>query len=135
MPDAVVIDGEDIPLTQESDTVTVQHRAAFWSRRLGLSTFRATRLITAASDIARNTIIHGGGGRLRIDLRDDATLRMTFADQGPGIARLEDALRDGYSTRGGLGLGLPGARRLVDAFAIDTTVGQGTTVTLVMRRR
>jgi serine/threonine-protein kinase RsbT len=125
---------EDLVLASEGDVLMVQRRAAHWSKLAGLSTFRATRLITAASDLARNTVLHGHGGMMRIELRPDL-LRMVFIDHGPGIASLEDAMRNGFSTQGGLGLGLPGARRLVDEFALDSAPGAGTTVSIVMRRR
>lgn len=133
MTDRLASGSENIVLASEADLVTAQRQAAYWSRLAGLSTFRTTRLITAASELARNTVLHGGGGVLRIDLGPDR-IRMVFIDQGPGIPSLEDAMRDGFSTGGGLGLGLPGARRLVDEFAIESAPGRGTTVGITMRR-
>lgn len=135
MDDDPVVDGEDIALTREVDIVTIQRRASHWGKVVGMSAFKATRMITAASDLARNTITYGGGGRLRIDLCASGALRMAFVDQGPGITSLEQAMQNGYSTGSGLGLGLPGARRLADEFTIDTAPGKGTTVTIVMRKR
>lgn len=135
MEDGGAIAGEDIALNQEADVMLVQHRVAYWSRRAGMSTFQTTRLVTAASDLARNAIVHGGGGAMRVDLFEAGMVRMVFADHGPGIASIENAMRDGFTTGGGLGLGLPGARRLVDQFSIESAPGKGTRVTIAMRRR
>jgi serine/threonine-protein kinase RsbT len=92
-----------------------------------------TRIITAASELARNTLQHGGGGMVTISIVENGTrrgLRLNFKDQGPGIPDLELAMKDGYSTGGGLGLGLSGSKRLVNEFAIQTKVGEGTEVTI-----
>jgi serine/threonine-protein kinase RsbT len=100
----------------------------------GLSLVDQTKLITAASELARNTFIHGGGGEMHIEAILAGTrrgIRATFVDHGPGISEIDMAMRDGYTTRGGLGLGLGGAKRLVNEFAISSTVGKGTTVTIV----
>jgi serine/threonine-protein kinase RsbT len=99
----------------------------------GMSLVDQTKLVTAASEIARNTLIHGGGGEMRLEaLRDGARhgIRATFVDQGPGIADISLVMTDGYSSGGGLGLGLGGTKRLVNEFTINSTVGQGTTVTI-----
>ncbi|WP_055491089.1 anti-sigma regulatory factor [Streptomyces sp. TP-A0356] len=93
-----------------------------------------TKLITAASELARNTLVHGGGGHVESAFLDNGRargLRLTFTDEGPGIADVERALTDGYTSGGGLGLGLGGARRLVHEFTIDTRPGAGTSVTVV----
>jgi len=98
-----------------------------------LSLVDQTKLVTAASELARNTLVYGGGGSAEVDRVDNGRrqgIRIVFADRGPGIADLDLALTDGYTTGNGLGLGLSGARRLVDEFAIDTAVGRGTTVTV-----
>lgn len=100
----------------------------------GFSLVEQTKIVTAASELARNTLVHGGGGRMELDLVDGPSgrgIRLTFTDQGPGIADVSAALSDGYSTGNGLGLGLGGARRLVQEFSIDSTPGGGTTVTAV----
>ncbi len=99
---------------------------------LGFSIVDQTKLVTAASELARNAQVHGGGGRfhlevLNIDSRHG--LRLTFEDEGPGIPDIERALGDGFTTGSGLGLGLGGARRLVNEFEIESQVGQGTRVT------
>jgi serine/threonine-protein kinase RsbT len=100
----------------------------------GLSLVDQTKLVTAASELARNTLIHGGGGEMRLQALNDGARRgvkATFMDAGPGIADIELAMRDGYTTRGGLGLGLSGSKRLVDEFQIESQPGKGTTVSIV----
>jgi len=96
-----------------------------------------TKIVTAASELARNAYEHGGGGTVRMESVNNAFrrgLRLTFADNGPGIANLEQALKDGFSTGSGMGLGLGGAKRLVNDFSIDSTPGRGTRVTIVRWR-
>ena len=96
-----------------------------------------TKVVTAASEIARNTVVYGGGGVMSLEIVHDGSrqrLRLTFEDRGPGIADVDRALEDGYSTGGGMGLGLPGTRRLVDECALTSTMGVDTRVT-VMRRK
>ena len=100
---------------------------------LGFGLVDQTKMITAASELARNTLIYGGGGVARLEILQAGTrrgLRVTFADEGPGIADIELALKDGYTTGHGLGLGLSGARRLVNEFAIESQVGAGTRVVI-----
>lgn len=108
----------------------VRRRAA----ALGFSLVNQTKLVTAASELARNTVQYGGGGTMRIDVVGDLVrrgLRLTFEDHGPGIPDVARALTDGYTTGHGLGLGLSGSKRLVNEFDVTTTVGQGTRVTAV----
>lgn len=103
----------------------------------GLSLVDQTKLVTAASEIARNTLVHGGGGEMRLETLNDGTkrgIRVTFSDQGPGIADIALAMKDGYSTGGGLGLGLGGTKRLVNEFDIESEPGKGTTVTILRWR-
>ena len=104
---------------------------------VGFSLVEQTKIVTAASELGRNTIQYGGGGQARICVVVNGTRRgllLELADQGPGIADLELALTDGYTTGGGLGLGLSGARRLSDEFEIESQPGQGTRVTIVRWR-
>ena len=101
---------------------------------LGFSLIDQTKLVTAASELARNTLQHGGGGRMTIEaIAADGRsgLRLTFEDNGPGIPDVELAMKQGYSTGGGLGLGLSGSKRLSDVFSISSRPGQGTTVVIV----
>jgi serine/threonine-protein kinase RsbT len=121
----------------DHDVVQVRHSVRALAAELGFSLVDQTKLVTAASEIARNTLQYGGGGRVEIDVvRREARqgLRMVFTDTGPGIADLEQAMRDGYTSGGGLGLGLGGARRLVNEFEIDSRPGEGTRVALVRWR-
>jgi serine/threonine-protein kinase RsbT len=100
----------------------------------GFSLVEQTKIVTAASELARNTLVHGGGGHMELKTvtrRGANGIRLTFVDNGPGIADIDRALSDGYTTGNGLGLGLGGARRLVQDFTIDSTPGKGTTVTVV----
>jgi serine/threonine-protein kinase RsbT len=100
---------------------------------IGFNLVEQTKIVTAASELARNTIDHGGGGTARLQsLRNGgrAGLRLTFEDKGPGIPDLELALKDGYTTGGGLGLGLSGARRLSNEFEIQSRPGEGTRVSI-----
>jgi serine/threonine-protein kinase RsbT len=122
-----------IPVDTDQDVVRVRQLVRTVAVDARLSLVDQTKLVTAASELARNTLVYGGGGtvevsRVRNEIR--AGIRIVFADQGPGIADLGLALTDGYTTGGGLGLGLSGARRLVDEFAIDTAPGEGTTITI-----
>jgi serine/threonine-protein kinase RsbT len=100
---------------------------------LGFSLVDQTKMVTAASELARNTLRYGGGGRAeieRVERSGKRGLRISFIDQGPGIADIDLALTDGWTSGGGMGLGLSGARRLADEFELDTAPGQGTTVTI-----
>ncbi|HEV3051598.1 MAG TPA: anti-sigma regulatory factor [Longimicrobium sp.] len=125
---------ESRPLRAEDDVVRARQAVRSWAVEMGFSLIDQTKLVTAASELARNTVVYGGGGTLRMEALEDGArtgLRLVFADEGPGIPDIDTALRDGYTTGGGLGLGLGGARRLVSEFAIDSTPGQGTRVTVV----
>ena len=128
---------ERIAIESDNDVVTARQRARELAAGLDLTSTDQTLLATAISEIARNitTYADGGRGEVLIDLVRDARgrrgVRVVARDDGPGIEDLDRALTDGYTTGGGLGLGLPGARRLVDEFDIDTGPGKGTTVTLI----
>jgi len=103
-----------------------------------LSLVDQTKLVTAASELARNTLLHGGGGRAEVQIVTNGRrkgVRIVFTDSGPGIPDLDLAFTDGYTPKGGLGLGLSGARRLMDEFELQTVPGQGTTVTAVKWER
>ncbi|HET7463361.1 MAG TPA: anti-sigma regulatory factor [Longimicrobium sp.] len=125
---------ESRPLRAEDDVVRARQAVRAWAVELGFSLVDQTKLVTAASELARNTIVYGGGGTLRLEQVEDGSrrgLRLFFEDQGPGIADVERAMQDGYTSGGGLGLGLGGARRLVNEFHIESAPGQGTRITVV----
>lgn len=129
-----ILRSETLPVRSERDIVTVRQTTRRWAEELRFGLVDQTKIVTAASEIARNTISYGGGGQVRLEaLNDDLRrgLRLVFEDQGPGIADVELALRDGYTTGGGLGLGLGGAKRLCNEFHVDSRPGDGTRVTLV----
>ncbi len=116
------------------DVVRVRQAVRAKAIALGFSLVDQTRIITAASEIARNTLDYGGGGEVVIDVLTSGIrkgLRLVFSDKGPGIADISRALEDGYTSGNGMGLGLSGAKRLVNEFDIKSSPGQGTTVTLV----
>ena len=121
---------ESVPVQSEPDVVTVRRRVREIATQLGFSLVDQTKLVTAASELARNTIIYGGGGTLAMETLNGPRLgvRLTFEDKGPGIPDIDLALRDGFTTGSGLGLGLGGAKRLVSEFQIDSRVGKGTKV-------
>lgn len=115
----------------EANLITLRNTIKQLASDIGMSLVNQTRLVTAVSELGRNMLRYGGGGQVTVTLRPGPTqqgIQLVFADQGPGIANLDEALQDGYSTGQGLGLGLPGSRRLVDEFRIESSVGQGTTV-------
>ncbi|MFJ9472049.1 anti-sigma regulatory factor [Streptomyces caniferus] len=115
----------------EEDLLTVRHAVRAATVRAGFSIVDQTRVVTAASELARNAYIHGGGGTVTIDhltLRGTAGLRLTITDDGPGIADVDTALTDGFTTGAGLGHGLGGARRLMNDFELHSSPGRGTTV-------
>jgi serine/threonine-protein kinase RsbT len=122
------------PIRTEEDVVLSRQAVRSWAVELGFSLVDQTKIVTAASELARNTVVYGGGGTLRMEALEDGPrrgLRLTFEDQGPGIADIDQALRDGFTSGGGLGLGLGGARRLVNEFQIDSQPGRGTRITVV----
>ena len=121
------------PLRNEHDIVLGRQTARRLAQDAGFSLVDQTKFVTAASELARNALIYGGGGQMKWEaLRDGAKrgVRLAFVDQGPGIPDLGQALTDGWSSGTGLGLGLTGARRLVNEFEIESTVGVGTRVTI-----
>ncbi|WP_079403552.1 ATP-binding protein [Streptomyces sp. 3211] len=122
-----------LALRTEEDLLSVRHAVRAASLEAGFGIVDQTRVVTAASELARNAYVHGGGGTLVIEHpRQDGRrgLRLTITDSGPGIDDVQQALTDGFTTGGGLGHGLGGAKRLMDDFAVQSTPGQGTTVTV-----
>lgn len=133
-----VLQDEVLPLRSEGDIVRARQVVREWARREGFGLVDQTKIVTAASELARNTINYGAGGMLRLEVLNDGMrrgLQLTFEDQGPGIADIELAMRDGYSTNGGLGLGLGGAKRLANEFEIVSRPGEGTRVRIVKWRK
>lgn len=129
----VLVFAESLQLTLSEHVVQVRQAVRQRAVELGFSLVEQTKVVTAASELARNTLIHGGGGCARIEALNHGHrtgLRLTFEDNGPGIANVEQALKDGYSTVGGLGLGLSGARRLSNEFSITSAPGEGTRVVI-----
>jgi serine/threonine-protein kinase RsbT len=132
-----VVRSETVPVRAEPDVVLVRQTVRAWATSLGFSLVDQTKLVTAASELARNTVVYGGGGTLTLEALEEGArrgLRLRFADEGPGITDLALALTDGYTTGGGLGLGLSGARRLSNEFDIDSAPGRGTRVTIARWR-
>lgn len=126
-----------LPVRSREDIVRVRSVTRENAIAQGFSLVDQTKLVTAASELARNTLDYGGGGDveiLRFEESPRKGVRLVFSDQGPGIADIEEALRDGFTSGGGLGLGLGGARRLSNEFAIDSKPGQGTRITIARWR-
>ena len=124
---------EETPIIKEQDVVPFRNRVKEFGQAAGMSILNQTKLITAASELVRNLLKYGGGGKVIIEAVSngrDSGVRLTFADKGPGIADVSLAMKDGYSTGKSLGLGLPGTKRLVNDFDIQSELGKGTTVTI-----
>jgi serine/threonine-protein kinase RsbT len=122
---------DTLNIRSSADVVSVRQAARALAERVGFSLVDQTKLVTAASELARNTIDYGGGGSVRLELVENGVrrgVRLTFEDQGPGIPDLALALKDGYTSGNGLGLGLGGARRLVNDFTIESSPGAGTRI-------
>jgi serine/threonine-protein kinase RsbT len=127
----VITKDDTMPVRSSEDIVRVRQYVRERAVELGFGLVGQTKLVTAASELARNTVDYGGGGTMRLEALDEyarSGLRLTFEDHGSGIADIELALRDGYTTGSGLGLGLGGAKRLVNEFEIDSCPGEGTRV-------
>jgi len=121
-------------LASDLDVLAARRGVRDWARDIGLTLLDSTKVVTATSELARNTVVHGGGGVMCLEVvrrADRQGLRVTFQDHGPGIPEIELAMKDGYTTAGGMGIGLPGARRLVNDFQMSSTPGDGTCVTIV----
>ena len=132
----VTLNDQRVVQTAE-DVVAIRQAVRQRAVELGFNLVDQTKIVTAASELARNTVQHGGGGRVTIEAVEDfgrRGIRLTFEDEGPGIPNVELAMKDGFTTGGGLGLGLSGARRLSNDFSIESTVGKGTRVTITRWR-
>jgi serine/threonine-protein kinase RsbT len=126
-----------MPVRSSDDILRVRQAVRAWAVESGFTLVEQTKLITAASELARNTVIHGGGGEVTLELLNEYArlgFRLRFEDHGPGIADVAQALRDGYTTAGGLGLGLGGAKRLSNEFEISSRPGEGTKVSITRWR-
>jgi serine/threonine-protein kinase RsbT len=124
---------ERLAIRSSDDVVKVRQQTRVAAVEAGLGLVDQTKIITAASELARNALDYGGGGDLVLNVIEDGGrhgVRLTFEDQGPGIADIERALKDGFTSGGGLGLGLGGAKRLSNEFAIESKVGVGTKITI-----
>jgi serine/threonine-protein kinase RsbT len=124
---------DEMRLATQDDVVLARQAVRTAAVQIGLSLIDQTKIVTAASELARNAVVHGGGGIARIEIVRDgakAGLRLTFQDKGPGIADVERAMKDGYTSGGGLGLGLGGAKRLSSEFRIESRSGEGTLVAI-----
>lgn len=128
---------DELPIKSSGDVVSVRQAVRAAAMEQGFSLVDQTKLVTAASELARNTLDYGGGGTVRVEIIVEGIrkgVRLNFKDQGPGIADIELAMRDGYTSGGGLGLGLGGAKRLVNEFHIDSAPGKGTSITITRWR-
>jgi serine/threonine-protein kinase RsbT len=129
---------ESMPIRSQEDVVLVRQAVRSRAAQAGMNLVDQTKIVTAASELGRNTLIYAGGGTVRVELlREDgrAGLRLIFEDHGPGIPNIEQAMKDGFTTGNGLGLGLGGARRLSSEFDIQSEPGKGTRVTIVRWNR
>ena len=125
---------EVVPIANSTDVVLVRQRVRVWATELKFSLVDQTKIVTAASELGRNTLEHGGGGSLELALVVNGVrrgIRLRFTDQGPGIPDIAQALKDGFTTGPGMGLGLGGSKRLMNEFEIETAPGRGTTVTVI----
>ncbi len=128
---------ETVPILSDADVVAVRRQVRGWAAEQGFGLVDQTKIVTAASELARNTLVHGGGGSVRLEALNNGSrkgLRLVFEDQGPGIPDVELAMKDGYTTGSGLGLGLSGAKRLSNEFEIRSRAGEGTRVSITRWR-
>jgi serine/threonine-protein kinase RsbT len=125
---------ESMHIVKDQDVVIFRNRVKEFATKIGMSILNQTKLITAASELARNMLKYANGGMVVLEIlsKEKTTgVRLTFSDKGPGIADIKLAMQDGFSTGKSLGLGLPGAKRLVNEFELQSQVGKGTTVTVI----
>jgi serine/threonine-protein kinase RsbT len=128
-----ILRSESVPIQSSADVVIARQAVRSAATELGFSLVDQTKIVTAASELARNTLDYGGGGAMLLQTLNDGMrrgLKLLFEDHGPGIPDVQMALKDGFTTGGGLGLGLGGARRLVNDFDIQSKVGEGTRITI-----
>jgi serine/threonine-protein kinase RsbT len=128
----------EMPIRSESDIVTTRRTVREVAQGLGFGITDVTRIVTATSELARNVVLYAGSGVIRwreLGVSGKIGVELTLEDNGPGIANIEQAMQEGYTTSGGLGLGLPGTKRLMDEFEIASEVGKGTRVTVRKWRR
>jgi len=128
---------ETLPIRSDQDIVIVRQTVRAWAIEQTFGLVDQTKIVTAASELARNALTHGGGGSVRLEALNNGIrkgLRLTFQDRGPGIADIELAMKDGYTTGSGLGLGLSGAKRLSNEFEIRSKPGEGTVVAITRWR-
>jgi serine/threonine-protein kinase RsbT len=124
---------EELPLQSDHDIVRMRQTVRAWAIETGMSLVDQTKIVTAASELGRNTWVYGGGGSVKLEIVERENrrgVRLTFEDQGPGILNIDLALKDGYTTGNGMGLGLGGAKRLSNEFEIHSRPGEGTRVTI-----
>jgi serine/threonine-protein kinase RsbT len=129
-----VLKREQLPLKTSSDVVVARQRVRQWATDLRFSLVDQTKLVTAASELARNALDHGRGGQMTLEVVNGFAktgLQLIFEDNGPGIADIDVAMKDGFTTGSGMGLGLGGSKRLVNEFSIESQVGKGTKVTVL----
>lgn len=129
----LILTKEVIPIVREQDVVPLRNRVRELATKIGMNLVNQTKLMTAASELIRNMLKYAKGGKVTLEIVSKNGLsgvRLEFADEGPGIENIPQAMQDGFSTNKSLGLGLPGTKRLINEFAIKSTVGEGTTVTI-----
>ena len=132
-----IIKRDSVAIRTESDVVRARQTVRLWAQDVGFTLVDTTKLVTAASELARNTYDHGGGGEMYLEIHEDGDrrgLRLLFVDQGPGIVDIDLAMRDGYTTGKGMGMGLGGSRRLVNEFEIESQPKVGTRVAITRWR-
>lgn len=130
----IVLNKETMKIEKEQDVVPFRNRVKEYAVKMGMSLLNQTKLITAASELVRNMLKYAGGGNILIEVISEERqngIRLTFQDKGPGIADITKAMKDGFSTGKSLGIGLPGAKRLVNEFDIKSVIGVGTTVSIL----
>lgn len=130
----IVLNKDTITITKDQDVVIFRNRVKESATKIGMSLLNQTKLITAASELVRNMLKYGNGGKVVLEIISNngkTGVRLVFEDKGPGIKDIKEAMKDGFSTGKSLGLGLPGAKRLVNEFDIKSELGKGTTVTII----